>query len=49
MRRRLQADLREVRNRIPAALRHLFNLLQDEVVVIVCKRCACEERDNGDN
>ncbi len=34
MRRRLQADLCEMRNRIPAALRHLFNLLEDQVVAV---------------
>ena len=38
MRRRLKADLREMRNRIAAALRHLFDLLENQVVVIAGER-----------
>jgi len=45
MRRRLKADLCEMRNRIVAALRHLFDLVQNQVVVIAGKgRLQCEPR-----
>jgi len=38
MRRRLKADLGEMRNRIAAALRHLFDLLENQVVAIGSER-----------
>ena len=44
--RRLQADLGEARNRIMAALRHLFDLLEDQAVVIFGERCPHREPKN---
>ena len=38
MRRRLKADLCEMRNRIAAALRHLFNLLENHAIVVSSER-----------
>jgi len=46
MGRRLQADLGEARNRIMAALRHLFDLLEDQAVVISGERCPHREPKN---
>ena len=48
MGRRLQADLGETRNRITAALRHLFNLLKDQAIVIFGKRYLRRESKNRD-
>ena len=39
MGRRLQADLGEMRNGIMTALRHLFDLLENQAVVISGERC----------
>src|SRR5438046_8839897 len=48
MGRRLQADLGEMRNRVTAALRHLFDLLENQAVVIFSKRCPHRESKNHD-
>jgi hypothetical protein len=43
--RRLEADLGKVRDGIAAALRHLFDLVKDQAVVIACerdRRCKCK-------
>ena len=44
MRRRLKANLCEMRNGITAALRHLFNLVKDQAVVISGERLAGSQR-----
>jgi hypothetical protein len=46
MRRRLQADLCEMRNRISAALRHLFNLLEDQAVAVPSEGGVCHKHKN---
>jgi hypothetical protein len=43
MRRRLQADFCEMRNRIPAALRHLFNLFEDQAVAVPSEGGMCRK------
>ena len=50
MRRRLQPDLCEMRNRITATLRHLFDLLENQVVVVSSQRdLQCEAKDRHHN
>ena len=46
MSRGLQANLGVVRNRITTTLRHLFDLLEDQAVVISGKRRAGREPQN---
>ena len=46
MRRRLQADLGKTRNGITTALRHLFDLLENQAVVISGERCLRREPKN---
>ncbi len=46
MRRRLKADLCEMRNRIAAALRHLFNLLENDVIVVSRERRTRRESED---
>jgi diaminopimelate epimerase len=46
MRRRLKTDLGEMRNRIVAALRHLLDLLENQVVVVSSERRARRESDD---
>ena len=48
MRRRLQANLGKTRDRIPAALRHLFDLIENQAVIISGERCLCCEPKNYD-
>src|SRR6266436_183544 len=43
MRRSLQADLCEMRDRITAALRHLFNLIKNQGVAVFSDRCPQRE------
>ena len=50
MRRRLQADLGKTRNGITAALRHPFDLLENQAVVISGERCVrCEAKNQKKN
>jgi hypothetical protein len=50
MSRRLKTDLGEMRNRIVAALRHLFDLLENQVVVIAGERgTRCKSKDRKKN
>ena len=46
MGRRLQADLGKTRNGITTALRHLFNLLENQAVVISGERYLRREPKN---
>src|SRR5262249_43308599 len=46
MRRRLQPDLCEMRNRITATLRHLFDLFENQVVVVSSQRDLWREAKN---
>jgi hypothetical protein len=46
----LQADLGEMRNGITTALRHLFNLVENQAVVISGERCLrCEPKNQKEN
>src|SRR5882724_3953195 len=46
MGRRLQANVGETRNRIMAALRHLFDLVEDQAVVVSGEKCPHREAKN---
>ena len=46
MGRGLEADLGKTRNRITAALRHLFDLIENQAVVFSGERCVrCEPKN----
>ncbi len=50
MRRRLETDLCEVRDRIAATLRHLLDLIKDQAVIVSCeRRRRCEPKNRKKN